>query len=113
MKNWARRKLINVLAKRLFNSITEEDILRVHNGQMFFRGAPLKEDVQDAIRGQSDRFARGILWKYIKRDLQYLANVRMFRVSTNEYDMLAGKLMLRTIQQSKPAMLLQNDVATH
>jgi hypothetical protein len=98
MKFYLRKLLINFLVKHLFNGITDDDILKVlPNGNVIYRGKPLKEEIIVQIRDEAERFHNSALWKVLSKEVKYRANQRMFEKGMSESDMFVGKSILYTI----------------
>lgn len=98
MKQWLRKKLINLLVKRLFNGLTEDDVLKVRGKNVIlYKGFKLKPEKIESIKVDAKTFRDSVIWKLLSDDMKYVANKRMFEVSESMDDMMAGKMVLYTI----------------
>lgn len=98
MKKFLQRKFIKFLTKHLFNSLTEEDILKAGDrGSIIYKGRNLTKKEIQQITKDAREFKNSIIWKLLKEDATYQAQQRMFRKSENLNDIYAGKLMLHSI----------------
>jgi hypothetical protein len=80
--------------KDLFNTVTEEDILREVNGAWFSGERSLNEQEVKLLIAEAEQFTKSRLWKELRKDIQYQANRTMFEKSRTEADMIAGKMAL-------------------
>lgn len=93
-----KEDILNELVSNLFNTITEKDILQVKANKMSVGEKILSEEETKYIREESDGIVNGNVWKYLKRDLQYIANRKMYYESVKNEDLTAGKLVLFIVQ---------------
>ena len=84
--------LTKVVAK-YFNTITEEDVLRVNeHGQYTLEGKPLMDAQVQSLRAYATDFRKSMLFKVLDRDIKYQLNKKTFVQSAKETDLIAGKL---------------------
>jgi len=99
-KRWLQRKLINFIAGRLFNSVTENDILRITGKDatgapiMFYKGKRLSREQVDKLIDSAELFKDSDIWRLLKAELKFQANQRMYRRSQTPEDFIAGKIAL-------------------
>jgi len=111
IKNWLQKKFINFLAKHLFNSITEDDVLKIIEEPtslgkkriigVYIRGRKLNEADIDSLKEGAIQFKDSALWKLIDNEIKYAANLRMYIKGTTSDDILAGKIALYTLETIK------------
>jgi len=77
--------------KKLFNTISANDILREKDGEWFFMDKALPDAEKKLLTAESTNFLKSKLWKVLSADVKYQANKRMYTVSTSEIDMIMGK----------------------
>ncbi len=97
MKSWLQRIFINVLVRHLFNMVTEDDLLRMHGQQYSFLGRALDRETVIRLKADAKGFRDSSVWKVLSTEAKYQANVRMFEKSVSNADILAGKMMLYTV----------------
>lgn len=98
-KNTTHQNTILTLAvKRLFNTITKDDILKVAGNNIWrFENKILAPERVKFIVAEAKEFMSSMLWDILKRDIQYHANRQMFLKSSTEAELTAGKLWLFTV----------------
>jgi len=89
-----KHQILTQAVKRLFNTISADDILKETEQGMMFEGKVLVKAEADAIREHAVVFRDSKLYKILIKDIKYQANRRMFIDSKTEMDMIAGKLIL-------------------
>lgn len=94
-----KRKLQNWLLKKLFCVITLDDVIQVKKDKTLWIG---KKQIPQAKARQLIAEAMQInqleLWKFMRNNMRYLANQEMFNKAKTIEDILAGKMMLYTLQ---------------
>ena len=90
--------LINFIAKHLFKLVTESDFLRIdNNAQVSFRGKLLNSIEREAIVVEAKNLHANEMWKLLQNEMVYVANKKMFYDSSTTDDILAGKMVLWTL----------------
>jgi len=92
-----KHEILTMSVRRFFNAITAEDILKEKDGQWFYEGKAMNEATKKLLISQAEVLKEWQLWKILQDDIRYQANKRMFLDSKNEYDLIAGKIWLTTI----------------
>ena len=86
-----QKRFINFLVKRLFNLITEEDLLTVNeNGQVTYHGRILDPETLVQLRSEADIFEKSIIWKILMNEVHYVAQQRI-NESVSDYQMVGPK----------------------
>ena len=94
MQKKLQQYFINWIIKDLFNTVDEDDILRVVNGKMYFRGKPLKTEEQQNIKEDAERFKNSKIWYFLRKELQYQENQAIQLRSKTLDDIVAGKVLI-------------------
>ena len=89
--------LLNLVIKRLFNGITEEDILVQRNGRFFIGRHRLTEQEVYTLKTDATFILDSEMWKTLVKCMKYEANRQMYEKSKNVEDMIFGKAVLWTI----------------
>lgn len=97
MRKFLRKFTINLLAKHLFKTIVEEDLLRVRGGKMYVRGQELTQEQTEILREQAFALQDSMLWRYLKLDLKHQAIRKTLNDSQTMEDVISGKLLLYLI----------------
>lgn len=88
-----KHKVLTLAVRRLFNTVSAEDILKVHAGdQWVFEGKTLPREKVTQLKADAVAFTESLLWRVLSKELQYQGNLRMFTKSGSELDLVAGKL---------------------
>lgn len=92
----ARRALLAAATRRLFNTIDEDDLLKVDkaSSQWTYMGRPLGKEEMMVIIQQAKGLIDSRLWAVLLADIKYQANRRIYIDSKSEDDLVAGKLLL-------------------
>ncbi len=93
MKQW-KIWIAKWLLKNLFNAIQEEELLQYANGKFYVGGREMSKRALGSVPAQAKNIAQSQLWDYLVKDIQYIANDRMYNKSTNIDDLIFGKAML-------------------
>jgi hypothetical protein len=94
---WVKRKILNYLLKNLFNTVTEDDILRLRNGKLYRGNIIVSEAFKNDLINSAILIRDLDAWKEVLKDLKFLANERMYNKSVSVDDMIFGKAMLYSI----------------
>ena len=107
-----KRRLQNWLTKKLFCTISVEDVLEVRkDGSLWIGNKILPENKAKEFIAQAKLLTELDVWRFMKNNLRYLANQQMFNESKKVEELIAGKMMLYTISiQEKLLNVLINCV---
>lgn len=95
-------RILTLAVKKLFNTIDADDILRVADtGEWTYKGRVLSKGERDMLIAEATQFQSMKLWDVLQDDIRYQANRKMFILSRNEVDMIAGKLWYFTLDAIK------------
>lgn len=90
-----RHEILTLCVKRLFNTIGENDIIRVHDsGHWIHAGKPLRIEEVKMLQAEAEAFQKMHLYKVLKNELRYWSNRKMFIDSVDVGDIVAGKLLV-------------------
>lgn len=96
-----QRNLVQFLVKDVFNTITEEDILRIERSKnplqrdkWFYKGQELPAANVELLQKQAESLRESELWKLLKSELRWHAQEKgLFKSQTPE-DQIASKLLI-------------------
>ena len=94
-------RLLTLATKRFFNTIGPEDILQEKGKAWMCEGKPLSDGEKNLLIAETAQFLNSKLWKVLKIDIQYQANRAMFIKGEGKDDLVAGKLLLYTLDVIK------------
>ncbi len=90
-----RHRILTEAVKELFNTIGPDDILRIRDdGVWMFEDRQLTQPEIENLKKSAEAFRKSLLWKVLKKDIQYQTNQKMFVNSAGELDIIAGKIWL-------------------
>ncbi len=93
-----KTKILTLAVKRLFNTISSEDILKLNkNSEWMFKGKVLSQGRKDLLIAEAKALLGTDLWKVLQQDTMYQANKKMFVSSKSESDIIFGKMWLYTL----------------
>jgi hypothetical protein len=96
----ARRDLLDLAVKRLYNTVDATDILQTTSeGDWVFMGKVLPKGSRELLMAEAEELMGTKLWEVLNADIRYQANKAMFLKSRTELDIVAGKLWLHTLAQ--------------
>lgn len=108
IKNYLQKRLINILVKDLFNTISVEDVISVKQERdkktgriirrVFSSGRELDAHALNLLKQDAEKFNRSSLWKLLSNVVKYNANLRMYEKGKTNDDILAGKCSLWTLK---------------
>ena len=91
-------KIFNYLMRSMFNAITEKDVLRIKGKKIVIGDRVLADAEVRGLKGEAADMETIPLWNYLKKDMKHIANKKMYRESQTVDDMIAGKMILFTIE---------------
>lgn len=93
MKHW----ILNKLLKYLFNAVTEDDILVYRAGQLWKGKKPLSGiEVEELVSGAQTLQTMKV-WQQMIKELQWVANNKIYNESVTTADLTFPKAMLYTL----------------
>lgn len=84
---------IRLLTKHLVRFMTAEDVLRVVHRSIYFGESKLSDEEIGLLKEEAQAFKDSMLWKYMRRNIQYLANEKMTKTARNTDDIEYGLSM--------------------
>lgn len=104
MKNWLQKRTIGFLVRNLFNSIGEDDILRIvrtvdrYGNEkvvgIYVGERKLTAEEIDSLRASAEEFRESVIWDFLSKEVKYAANERMYKYGKTADDILMGKCCL-------------------
>lgn len=89
-----QKHLAQFLISDVFNTITEDDILKVKATNVWeHKGKLLTEGQVKALQNEATSFRESGLWKILKAELLWLAHKNGYVKSKTEADQIAGKML--------------------
>ena len=93
-----REKVLTMAVRRLYNTISQDDILRIRaDGEWMFMGKVMPEGIRKQVINEASVFLSSKLWQVFKADVKYQANKKTFLHAQDIYQLTAGKLWMYTI----------------
>ena len=89
-----KHKILNEAVADLFYSVTIDDLFSDKTGKWMFMGNELKDHEVRKIVLEASNLKNSYLWKVLKTEMRYQANLKMFDEARNDYDLIAGKQIL-------------------
>lgn len=106
-----KHEILTLAVKKIFNTVSLDDILRIHGNSWTFEGRPLRDADVKRLQAETTQFQTTFLWKVIQKEFRYQGIRRLFLKSASELDLVAAKLLiystniidtkLKSIAQSK------------
>lgn len=96
-----KHKILTLLVKDLYNTITKDDILTEVNGVWLSGGKPINNAVKKVLIAEAETFTNSRIWSVLQDDIKYQSNKKMYTDSMNIDDLIAGKLWLLTLDTFK------------
>jgi len=86
------------LTKHLFNGVWKDDIFRSDGRKVWYKNKALDSEQRAALREDAERFYNSVIWKILKDECTYQANLKQFKAGVSEIDLLAGRMMLYNLE---------------
>lgn len=94
MKRWLKRKLINILVRKLFKFVTVDEILLQKKDGFYVGERKIEQKFMKELKGQANILLDMEVYQLVRKELTYVADKRMFEASADYDDMMFGKAML-------------------
>ena len=95
IQNYLQIKYANWLIKGVFNTIDEDDILRVNEqGRMTFKRKVLTEEQEEIIKADAVRFKESQIWYFLRQEVKFQASQRLILKSVTPQDIVASKVLV-------------------
>lgn len=94
IKKYLQKRFINYLVKDLFNTITVDDILRIENGQVMYKGKAIEKEKLVLLSEDAERLKNSSVLKLILKEVKFISNEKMYNKSKTIEDILFGKASL-------------------
>jgi hypothetical protein len=91
-------ELANLLFRHLFNGVTEDEVLSVVGKDFYYCGKILSNEQKRGIIEEAKMINASTLWKFLLNEMKYSANDKIFNKSTTPDDIIAGKMVLWTLE---------------
>ena len=88
-----QRHLAKYLVDEVFDTITEEDILKVQGKTWTHLGKELTESQVADLKIEADKFSKSKLWEILRSELRWQAHQRLLEKAETENDIVACKLL--------------------
>ena len=109
VRDYIRERILTIKVSHLYNTVGEDDILKRIGTSWTVAGKPITAQRYQQLANEADVFLNSQLWEYLKKDIQYRANEKMFIKSKSEMDLVAGKLWLYTLDTIETKLKNLND----
>ena len=95
IQNYLQIKFANWLIKGVFNTIDEDDILRVNEqGRMTFKRKVLTEEQEEIIKEDAIRFKDSQIWYFLRQEVKFQASQRLILKAQTPQDIVASKVLV-------------------
>jgi len=93
-----KRKILNLLLRNLFNAVSDRDVLkfkgRIDSGVVSLNEKILSKQEINNLAKEANVIKKTSLWKHLNRNVEYIAQERMFNKSVTSDDLVFPKAML-------------------
>lgn len=97
-----RNTILTLAVKKLFNTISADDILKPdESGQWIFGTKVLSEAQVNALVIEAAQLESTLLYKVLKADILYQINKKMYLLAENEMHVITSKFWLYTFDTIK------------
>lgn len=86
------------MTKKLLKIVLEEDVLRIIGRGAYLGESKLSDAEIGMLKDEADALSKSILWKYMRRNLQYLATLKLGKQAKNTEDIIAGNMMFHNLE---------------
>lgn len=89
-----QKHLAQFIITEVFNTVTEEDILKIKAPNVWVhKGKELTDGQVNALKSEASAFKESGLWKILKAELLWIAHTSGYVKSKTEADQIAGKML--------------------
>lgn len=88
-----KRHLARFIVDEVFDTITEDDILKIQGDNWTHKNIPLTGPQVKALQAEAKRFSQSTLWEILRGELKWQANKRLIEKAESEDDIIACKLL--------------------
>ncbi len=85
-------RILTLSVRKLYNTISQEDILKEEGGVWKFQGRELNKATVKLLTVEANQLLGTKLWKVLKTDVLWNANRAMYLQSKSQMDLITGKL---------------------
>jgi len=78
----------------LFSTVTEDDIIKIDGSSWYIDGRILTDEEKAQIRSEARSLQNMFLWKYLCKEVQYVAYKKGYLEATKEFDLIGGKMLM-------------------
>lgn len=93
-----KHKIIQYLVKHLLVAITEDDVLTLTNRGYYLGKQKLTPEEVTHLKEEVNSFKESILWKLLKNEVRFMANLRMFEKGISSEQTIFGRAMLYNLE---------------
>lgn len=90
--------VIRFLSKHILRFITEEDVLRVIKRSLVIGQSKLNDEEIGLLKEEAKAVLDSILWRYTKRNVEYIATQKMGKLARNRDDIFMGQAMFFNLE---------------
>lgn len=87
-----QRSLVQFIVKDVFKTITDEDILRLVNGQPTYKGQPLTPGQVSILKKEAIMFSKTKLYDVLQNEIRWHARQALDKAQT-ENDLISARLL--------------------
>ncbi len=91
--NHIRLWIIRFLSKKVLRFYTEDDVLTVINRAVFIGDSKLTDEEIGMLKEEAAILQKSMLWRFAKRNIGYLATLKMGKDARNRDDIFIGNAM--------------------
>lgn len=86
--------IMTYLTRHLFSGVWENDVFKPVGRKILYKGKVMSDEKRTIIADDAKKYAESIVWKIIKDECAFQANIKMYKTGTKEIDTVAGRMML-------------------
>lgn len=91
-KEVLQRKLIRFLTSEVFNTISEEDVLKRQGGSWTLKGQPLTKGQVDVLKKEAKSFSQMLFYRVLQDEIRWHARGILEKAETQN-DIISAKLL--------------------
>lgn len=89
--------IIRFLSKKILRFTTEEDVLRIVNRGLYVGESKLNDEEIGVLKEEAIALRDSMLWRFVKRNIQYLATMKLGKNARNRDDIFYGNAMFHNL----------------
>jgi hypothetical protein len=86
--------ILNLIIRKLFKGLTENDVFKIINGELYTNNEKVHESVRDKIKDEAGQILLNPAWKMINDKISYEVEHKLVTQAITTDDLFSSKAMI-------------------